>query len=92
MVAIVFIWISSMASDRQKVLRTGQGCYQEVSWDRGRAVEKHLEEFGQVVLEGPGSIPKARGRGHGSARAPSFEEARLLLFVFPKTLRTHWGP
>jgi len=63
-----------------------------VSGDRGRAGEQHLEQFGQAVLEGLQRIPKTRGRGHGAARAPSSEEARLLLFIFPKALRTHWGP
>lgn len=62
-----------MASHDQKVLRTGQGCYQEVSWDRGRVGEKHLKELGRVVAE-----------GHGPARAPSFEEARVAPFCLPQ--------
>lgn len=30
---ILLIWILSMASDLQKDLRTGQGHYQDMSWD-----------------------------------------------------------
>lgn len=75
--AVLLIWISSMASDLQRDLRTGQGHYQEVSWDRGRAGEKHLKELGEVVLEGSGSISRTRGKGHGSAKAPSFEEVEF---------------
>lgn len=39
--------------------------------------EKHLKELGEVVLEGSGSIFRKRGKGHGSAKAPSFEEVEF---------------
>lgn len=74
---IMLIWILSMASDLQKGLKTGQGHYQEMSLDRGRVGEKHLKELGEVVLEGSGSLSRTRGKGHGSAKAPSFEEVEF---------------
>lgn len=72
--AVLLSWILSMAPDLQKDLRTGQGHCQEMSWDRERVGEKHLKELGEVVPQGSGSISRTRGKGHGSAKAPSFEE------------------
>lgn len=61
--AILLIWILSMPSDLQKDLRTGQGHYQEMSWDRWRVGEKHLKAW----RSGAGRVRKhSRTRGKGS--------------------------